>query len=141
MKSSTKGLIALLAFLAIVIVVVVVMFVATRAENVKSGDFYDKLFEGNIDGNTLEIANDTLSYKSEGHNCVTILYAESGYAEVFAEYDAAIGEAQRLEAEVEERRAAEEDAEEAPPEEGESGGTDVTDPELPGMSEDEAEEV
>ena len=138
LKSSTKGLIALLAFLGVILVIVIIMFATTRAQELRTGEFYDMLFDGRIKNESLDIANDTLTFDDADTNrsYKVILYAESGYAEVFADYDAAVREAKRLEAEVAERDRAET---EAGGETGTDEGTETPDTELPGMTDAEAD--
>lgn len=99
MKSSTKGLIALLAFLAVIVVVVVIIFATTQAKEVRSGDFYDMLLSGDIEDKTLRVANDTVTFRSGGENYSVILYAGQ-YEDVFAGYDAAVSRASDLAASV-----------------------------------------
>ena len=87
MKSSTKGLIALLAFLAVIIVVVVIMFATTRAKEVYDTDFYDMLYAGNIEEGSMSVSGDTVSFRSGNTNYKVYLYAEDGYVDAIQNYN------------------------------------------------------
>ena len=87
MKSSTKGLIALLAFLAVIIVVVVIMFATTRAREVYDTEFYDRLYEGDIEEGSISVSGDTVSFRSGNTNYKVYLYAEDGYVDAIQNYN------------------------------------------------------
>ena len=87
MKSSTKGLIALLAFLAVIIVVVVIMFATTRAREVYDTEFYDMLYSGNIEEGSMSVSGDTVSFRSGNTNYKVYLYAEDGYVDAIQNYN------------------------------------------------------
>ena len=75
MKSSTKGLIALLAFVAIIGIVAIIIVTANRATTIDSDSFYnDYLYEHQIESDSLNISNDTWTFRSGNRNYVVYLY-------------------------------------------------------------------
>ena len=79
MKSSTKGLIALLGFVLLIAVVAIILWSTGRATQIGSDDFYNNyLYAHKVDTNSLSISNDTWSFKakdgSKTKNYVVYLY-------------------------------------------------------------------
>ena len=100
LKSSTKILIGILAVLALAILLFVIIFSTTRAEEVRSGRFYDMLLSGNIRDGSMSVSGDTVSFASGDKRYTVTLYSESDYYAMFADYDVAIDKAKEISEEI-----------------------------------------
>ena len=100
LKSSTKILIGILAVLALAILLFVIIFSTTRAEEVRSGRFYDMLLSGNIRDGSMSVSGDTVSFASGDRRYTVTLYSESDYYSMFADYDVAVDKAKEISEEI-----------------------------------------
>ena len=113
MKSSTKGLIALLTLVVVVAVVMVIVWSTTRAQEVGVYEFYDDfLYSHRVKDDSLKISNDTWTFSVQENtrstrNYVVYIYSnsDSDYLVKVDNYKAGLDLADELKSRMDEVRA------------------------------------
>ena len=112
MKSSTKGLIALLTLVVVVAVVMVIVWSTTRAQEVGVYEFYDDfLYSHRVKDDSLKISNDTWTFSVQENtrstrNYVVYIYSnsDSDYLVKVDNYKAGLDLADELKSRMDEVR-------------------------------------
>lgn len=80
MKSSTKGLIALLAFVAVIGIVAIILVSVNRSTTIGVPEFHDYLYGHNIDNGQVQINNSECSFSSNNKRYVVVFGLQESIA-------------------------------------------------------------